>query len=39
MTRTVLRGARWPGDVAFSDGRITGVGCVPPEDGDEVVQL
>ena len=26
MSRTVLRGARWPGDVAFSGGRITAVG-------------
>ena len=37
MSRTVLRGARWPGDVAFSGGRITAVGDVPPEDGDTVV--
>ena len=39
MTRTVLRGARWPGDVAWSDGRITAVGSVPAEDGDEVVRV
>ena len=37
MSRTVLRGARWPGDLAFSGGRITAVGHVPPEDGDTVV--
>jgi cytosine/adenosine deaminase-related metal-dependent hydrolase len=37
MSRTVLRGARWPGDVAFSGGRITAVGSVPAEDGDTVV--
>ena len=39
MTRTVLRGARWPGDVAWSDGRITAVGSVPAEDGDEVIRV
>ena len=38
MSRTVLRGARWPGDVAFSGGRITAVGSVPPQDGDTVVE-
>ena len=38
VTRTVLRGARWP-DVAWSDGRITVVGSVPAEDGDEVVRV
>ncbi|MGI8876770.1 MAG: 8-oxoguanine deaminase [Egibacteraceae bacterium] len=32
--RTVLRGARWPGDVAFVDGWITAVGEVEAEDGD-----
>jgi cytosine/adenosine deaminase-related metal-dependent hydrolase len=39
VTRTVLRGARWPGDVAWSDGRITAVGSVPAEEGDEVVRV
>ena len=39
MTRTVLRGARWPGDVAWSDGRITAVGSVPAEEGDDVVRV
>ena len=34
-TRTVLRGARWPGDVAFTDGRIDAVGSVPPLAGDD----
>ncbi|MEI5671831.1 MULTISPECIES: 8-oxoguanine deaminase [unclassified Nocardioides] len=38
MTRTVLRGARWPGDVAFEDGLITAVGSVPAEEGDVVVR-
>ncbi|GAA1759333.1 8-oxoguanine deaminase [Nocardioides hankookensis] len=33
----VLRGARWPGDVAVEDGVIVAVGSVPPRDGDEVV--
>ena len=32
--RLVLRGARWPGDVALADGRILAVGRVEPEDGD-----
>ncbi len=36
--RTVLRGARWPGDVAFADGRIVAVGSVPEEPGDEVIR-
>jgi cytosine/adenosine deaminase-related metal-dependent hydrolase len=34
VPRTVVRGARWPGDVAFEDGWIVGVGTVAPEDGD-----
>jgi cytosine/adenosine deaminase-related metal-dependent hydrolase len=34
----VLRGARWPGDVAFADGRIVDVGDVQAEDGDRVVR-
>jgi cytosine/adenosine deaminase-related metal-dependent hydrolase len=38
MTRTVLRGARWPGDVAFEDGVITAVGDVPALPGDDVVR-
>jgi cytosine/adenosine deaminase-related metal-dependent hydrolase len=33
----VLRGARWPGDVAFADGVIVAVGDVPAEDGDVVL--
>ena len=36
--RTVLRGARWPGDVAFRDGRIEAVGSVDEEPGDEVIR-
>jgi cytosine/adenosine deaminase-related metal-dependent hydrolase len=39
MTRTVLRGARWPGDVAWSDGRITAFGSVPAEDDDEIIRV
>ena len=35
--RTVLRGARWPGDVAFDNGRIVAVGSVAGQDGDTVV--
>ena len=34
VNRLVLRGARWPGDVALADGRILAVGRVEPEDGD-----
>ncbi len=37
MTRTVFRGARWPGDVAIEDGLIAAVGDVPALDGDLVV--
>jgi cytosine/adenosine deaminase-related metal-dependent hydrolase len=37
--RTVLRGARWPGDVAMAGGRIVGVGSLPAEDGDEVLRV
>ena len=39
MTRLVLRGARWPGDVAVTDGRISAVGEVAPEPGDEVLDV
>jgi cytosine/adenosine deaminase-related metal-dependent hydrolase len=39
MTRTVLRGARWPGDVAMDGGRITAVGSVPEEPGDQIVRV
>lgn len=35
-SRTVLRGARWPGDLAVADGRIVAVGEVAPEPGDHV---
>jgi cytosine/adenosine deaminase-related metal-dependent hydrolase len=34
MTRLVLRGARWPGDVAVEDGRVVAVGRVEPEEDD-----
>ncbi|MGO8875037.1 MAG: 8-oxoguanine deaminase [Acidimicrobiales bacterium] len=33
--RLVLRGARFPGDVAVEDGRITEIGTVARRDGDE----
>jgi cytosine/adenosine deaminase-related metal-dependent hydrolase len=36
--RTVLRGARWPGDVAVRDGRIEAVGSMAEEPGDEVIR-
>lgn len=35
--RTVLRGARWPGDVAIEGGLVVEVGSVEHRDGDEVV--
>lgn len=35
--RTVFRGARWPGDVAIEDGRISAIGDVDPLLGDRVV--
>jgi cytosine/adenosine deaminase-related metal-dependent hydrolase len=35
--RTVLRGARWPGDVAVAGGRIVAVGEVLPQPGDSDV--
>ena len=38
MARTVLRGARWPGDVAFEDGRLEAVGAVDARDGDHVIR-
>ena len=34
MPRTVIRGARYPGDIAFEDGIITEVGVVDPKDND-----
>lgn len=36
--RTVLRGARHPGDIAFADGRIVAVGEVAAADGDMVIR-
>jgi cytosine/adenosine deaminase-related metal-dependent hydrolase len=39
MGRLVLRGARWPGDVAIADGHIAAVGSVPEEEGDQVVRV
>jgi cytosine/adenosine deaminase-related metal-dependent hydrolase len=37
--RLVLRGARWPGDVAVEDGRIAAVGSVADEPGDQVLRV
>lgn len=39
MPRLVLRGARWPGDVALEDGWITAVGYVPEQDDDQVLDV
>lgn len=38
MTRLVVRGARWPGDVAVRDGWIEAVGAVAAQPGDEVLR-
>ena len=38
-SRTVLRGARWPGDIAVADGIIAEVGTVEPQPGDVVVDV
>jgi cytosine/adenosine deaminase-related metal-dependent hydrolase len=38
MARTVLRGARWPGDVAFENGRIGAVGVIEPRRGDREIR-
>ena len=35
--RTVLRGARWPGDIAVEAGRIVALGTVAPLPGDRVL--
>ncbi len=35
--RTVLRGARWPGDVAIEEGRIAAIGTVERRPGDRVL--
>ncbi|MGH3342996.1 MAG: amidohydrolase family protein, partial [Carbonactinosporaceae bacterium] len=36
--RLVLRGSRWPGDVAVEDGDVTAVGAVPARTGDREVR-
>jgi cytosine/adenosine deaminase-related metal-dependent hydrolase len=38
VTRLVIRGARWPGDVAVEGGRITAVGSVAAEPGDQLLR-
>ena len=37
--RTVLRGARWPGDIAIADGLITETGTIEPQPGDVIVNV
>jgi cytosine/adenosine deaminase-related metal-dependent hydrolase len=37
MVRTVVRGARWPGDVAVEDGRIVALGEVASVSGDVTI--
>jgi len=38
VSRLVVRGARWPGDVAIADGWIVAVGDVPARQGDTVLR-
>ncbi|MEE2767969.1 MAG: 8-oxoguanine deaminase [Actinomycetota bacterium] len=35
--RLVIRGARYPGDIAIEEGRITAVGTISPRVGDEIL--
>ena len=35
----MIRGARWPGDIAVEDGWITAVGDVPAEPGEQVLRV
>jgi cytosine/adenosine deaminase-related metal-dependent hydrolase len=37
MPRTVIRGARWPGELALADGRIVATGEVATQEGDRVL--
>ncbi len=37
--RTVLRGARWPGDIAIADGLIVETGTIEPRPGDVVINV
>ncbi|MCD5350392.1 8-oxoguanine deaminase [Kineosporia mesophila] len=37
--RLVIRGARWPGDVAIENGLIVAVGVVPPGPGEQVLRV
>jgi cytosine/adenosine deaminase-related metal-dependent hydrolase len=37
--RLVIRGARWPGDVAIRAGLIEAVGSIEPEPGDDVLRV
>ncbi|MDG1845934.1 MAG: 8-oxoguanine deaminase [Acidimicrobiales bacterium] len=39
MTRTLLKGARYPGDIAFEGGNITEIGIIPPKTGDIIVNV
>lgn len=39
MSRIVLRGARWPGDIAIDDGVIVAVGTVESDVDDRVVDI
>ncbi|MCY4162721.1 MAG: 8-oxoguanine deaminase [bacterium] len=38
-TRTVLRGARWPGDIAIQNGLITATGTIAPLPTDEIIRV
>ena len=37
MSRLILRGARFPGDIAIEDGKITALGTIEVLSGDSVL--
>ncbi|MBF82135.1 MAG: 8-oxoguanine deaminase [Actinobacteria bacterium] len=39
MARTVLKGARYPGDIAFEGSRITNIGTISPRTDDVVINI
>ncbi len=39
MARIVLKGARYPGDIAFEDGLITEIGVIASKPDDLVVDV
>ena len=39
MARTLLKGARYPGDIAFEGGNITEIGNISPMPDDVVINI